>query len=122
MPRAPSDIPAKGGKGKLCFLRTVRSFFTALALQMDPDLYDEFGNYIGPELESDESEEEAEAEPDADEDVEQVLENVLFTRPSAKTLQIAKTAYVRTSIVTRILTAISHEIKNSLTSSIIMEF
>ncbi|XP_065839925.1 116 kDa U5 small nuclear ribonucleoprotein component-like [Oscarella lobularis] len=38
---------------------------------MDPDLYDEFGNYIGPELESDESEEEAEAEPDADEDVEQ---------------------------------------------------
>ena len=22
---------------------------------MDPDLYDEFGNYIGPELESDES-------------------------------------------------------------------
>lgn len=25
---------------------------------MDGDLYDEFGNYIGPELESDESEEE----------------------------------------------------------------
>lgn len=29
---------------------------------MDGDLYDEFGNYIGPELESDESEEEKEEE------------------------------------------------------------
>lgn len=29
---------------------------------MDGDLYDEFGNYIGPELESDDSEEEKEEE------------------------------------------------------------
>ena len=29
---------------------------------MDGDLYDEFGNYIGPELESDESEDEKEEE------------------------------------------------------------
>ena len=32
------------------------------AVAMDPDYYDEFGNYIGPELESDESESEDEAE------------------------------------------------------------
>ena len=42
---------------------------------MDPDLYDEFGNYVGPELESDESsgeddeaEEEANGFADPDED------------------------------------------------------
>lgn len=29
---------------------------------MDADLYDEFGNYIGPELESDDEEEEEEEE------------------------------------------------------------
>lgn len=33
---------------------------------MEAELYDEFGNYIGPELESDESEEEREAEEDAE--------------------------------------------------------
>ena len=33
---------------------------------MDADLYDEFGNYIGPELESDE--EEAEREPQEEEE------------------------------------------------------
>jgi len=33
---------------------------------MDADLYDEFGNYIGPDLESDEDEEEAEEEDDDD--------------------------------------------------------
>jgi 116 kDa U5 small nuclear ribonucleoprotein component N-terminus len=32
---------------------------------MDSDLYDEFGNYIGPDLESDSEEEEYE-EPDID--------------------------------------------------------
>ena len=33
---------------------------------MDPDLmYDEFGNYIGPELESDDDEESAEEQEDA---------------------------------------------------------
>lgn len=35
---------------------------------MDGDLYDEFGNYIGPELESDESE--AEEERDSDQEFE----------------------------------------------------
>jgi hypothetical protein len=36
---------------------------------MDADLYDEFGNYIGPELESDEEEEEGygDREPEAQE-------------------------------------------------------
>ncbi len=33
---------------------------------MDADLYDEFGNYIGPELESDEEEEEEEGKEDDD--------------------------------------------------------
>lgn len=32
---------------------------------MDGDLYDEFGNYIGPELESDESSEEEDLEDNA---------------------------------------------------------
>jgi len=31
---------------------------------MDSDLYDEFGNYIGPELESDEEEEEQPPSPE----------------------------------------------------------
>lgn len=35
------------------------------ALKMDSDLYDEFGNYIGPDLESDSEEEEFD-EPDID--------------------------------------------------------
>ena len=34
---------------------------------MDADLYDEFGNYIGPELESDEEDEEEEGKEDEDE-------------------------------------------------------
>lgn len=36
---------------------------------MDADLYDEFGNYIGPELESDDEEEETyrDAEPEQEE-------------------------------------------------------
>ena len=43
---------------------------------MDGELYDEFGNYIGPDLESDESEE----EEDAQEGVEGViqLENFIY--------------------------------------------
>ena len=36
---------------------------------MDGDLYDEFGNYIGPELESDESEEDHDEEQDREEEV-----------------------------------------------------
>lgn len=40
---------------------------------MEGDLYDEFGNYIGPELESDESEEE---EGDREEDEEQGNEDI----------------------------------------------
>lgn len=35
---------------------------------MDSDLYDEFGNYIGPELESEEEEEIEEPQPENDED------------------------------------------------------
>lgn len=41
---------------------------------MDADLYDEFGNYIGPELPSDDDEsEEEKSESDSDEDDEEVL-------------------------------------------------
>lgn len=39
---------------------------------MDADLYDEFGNYIGPELPSEDESEEAESESDKDEDEEDV--------------------------------------------------
>ena len=35
---------------------------------MDADLYDEFGNYIGPELDSDDDDEEEEEDQDEDED------------------------------------------------------
>ena len=44
---------------------------------MEADLYDEFGNYIGPELDSDE---ESEEEEDADEEeaVEYVSDQVLI--------------------------------------------
>ena len=35
---------------------------------MDADLYDEFGNYIGPELDSDDDEEGEEEEQDDDDD------------------------------------------------------
>lgn len=44
---------------------------------MEADLYDEFGNYIGPELESDE-ESEDEDEIGEDEAVEYVSWNVFF--------------------------------------------
>ena len=37
---------------------------------MDVDLYDEFGNYVGPELESEGSEDEDERDEDDDEDEE----------------------------------------------------
>ena len=41
---------------------------------MDADLYDEFGNYIGPELPSDDDEsEEDKSESDSDENDEEVL-------------------------------------------------
>jgi U5 small nuclear ribonucleoprotein component len=36
---------------------------------MDGDLYDEFGNYVGPDLDSDEEEEELQQEDDQDFDV-----------------------------------------------------
>ena len=38
--------------------------------KMEADLYDEFGNYIGPELDSDDDDEDLEAE---DRDVDEVL-------------------------------------------------
>lgn len=34
---------------------------------MDTDLYDEFGNYVGPELDSDDDEEEEQEQQDEDE-------------------------------------------------------
>lgn len=37
---------------------------------MDADLYDEFGNYVGPELDSDDEEEEEREQPDEDEQPE----------------------------------------------------
>lgn len=37
---------------------------------MDADLYDEFGNYIGPELDSDDDEEETQEQEDEDEQQE----------------------------------------------------
>ena len=41
---------------------------------MDSELYDEFGNYIGQELESDESDEEEEQEKD---DLQVILKNLI---------------------------------------------
>lgn len=38
--------------------------------EMEADLYDEFGNYIGPELDSDDDEDDLDAE---DRDVDEVL-------------------------------------------------
>lgn len=37
---------------------------------MDTDLYDEFGNYVGPELDSDDDEEEDQDQQDEDEQQE----------------------------------------------------
>ena len=45
--------------------------------KMEADLYDEFGNYIGPELESDEESEEEE-EADEEDAIEYVSEVVLI--------------------------------------------
>ena len=44
---------------------------------MEADLYDEFGNYIGPELESDEESEEEE-EADEEDAIEYVSEALLI--------------------------------------------
>jgi hypothetical protein len=54
-------------RGRLCI--SVLQFRVLLNVGMDADLYDEFGNYIGPELESDEEEEEGygDREPEAQE-------------------------------------------------------
>lgn len=40
---------------------------------MDGDLYDEFGNYVGPELESDESSVEDETEEHGEDEVHSLL-------------------------------------------------
>ena len=45
---------------------------------MDGDLYDEFGNYIGPELESDESEADEERDSDQEYEGQQGDEDVRF--------------------------------------------
>lgn len=45
---------------------------------MDSDLYDEFGNYIGPELESDEEEEEQPPSPE----------------PESQDIDVCKTFYI----------------------------
>lgn len=39
---------------------------------MDADLYDEFGNYIGPELDSDDEDDDDKDLDDDDEDVDQI--------------------------------------------------
>lgn len=44
------------------------SIFGNTLFKMDADLYDEFGNYIGPDLASDEESEEEEWEKDEDRD------------------------------------------------------
>ena len=55
---------------------------------MDPDLYDEFGNYIGPDLESEEdsgSEDEARADRDQDDRMEVCyIEGSLYQLESVK--------------------------------------
>lgn len=50
----------------------LRTFFARFS-KMEADLYDEFGNYIGPELESDEESEEEE-EADEEDAIEYVSE------------------------------------------------
>ena len=45
---------------------------------MDGDMYDEFGNYIGPELESDEEEEQAEQDDEPEYEVKWVCILVLY--------------------------------------------
>ena len=40
----------------------------SVSLAMDADLYDEFGNYMGPDLDSEEEEEEVELEQQLEED------------------------------------------------------
>lgn len=44
---------------------------------MDSDLYDEFGNYIGPELDSDDEDDVAPVQEEEDED-EDIREEVCF--------------------------------------------
>lgn len=51
---------------------------------MEADLYDEFGNYIGPELDSDEESEEEE-EADEEDAVEYVSEAVFIDYQSKNT-------------------------------------
>jgi len=45
---------------------------------MDADLYDEFGNYIGPELPSDDESEEEQTDSEKDEDEEEVKNNSIL--------------------------------------------
>lgn len=52
---------------------------------MEADLYDEFGNYIGPELDSDE-ESEQEEEADEEDAIEYVSEVVLIEPQGKKTV------------------------------------
>lgn len=61
-------------------LQSVRCTFS----KMEADLYDEFGNYIGPELESDEESEEEE-EADEEDAIEYVSKAVLIDYQSKKT-------------------------------------
>lgn len=56
---------------------TLCVFYSLLVLsKMEADLYDEFGNYIGPELDSDDDEDELDAE---DRDVDEVFLLLLYT-------------------------------------------
>ena len=48
---------------------------------MDPDLYDEFGNYVGPDLESEEDSSEEEREDrDEEERMDDEEDQVIYTR------------------------------------------
>ena len=42
--------------------------FIVNILEMDPDLYDEFGNYVGPELESEDDSESEDEQREEEED------------------------------------------------------
>lgn len=55
---------------------------------MDGDLYDEFGNYIGPELESDESEPEEERDSDQEYEGQQGDEDVCLNNTIYKFMYI----------------------------------
>lgn len=61
----------------ICFkrIKQIKFNFRIFFCEMDTDLYDEFGNYIGPELDSDDEEEEPEQQ---DEDDHQEYDVIIY--------------------------------------------